>query len=166
MAVLIAGFWSWLAAAARMALSWNLVPAEAAASIEHVLGRFGVPPRLPLVPWSPRRPVPWALIDLIALVGLWFVASVIVGAVLYGAGWIERAAEMAKLSLDQHKAITTGNLAVSLIIAGIGLPLVALRSGATLRDFGWSWSRAAEDLRLGLVAFVMLAPPVYALQGL
>src|SRR5262245_19574 len=105
MAVLIASFWSWLAAAARMALSWNLVPADAATGIAQVLDRLGVSPRLPLVPWSPRRPVPWALIDLIALIGLWIVASVVVSAVLLSAGWIERSAEPHKLSLDKNEAL-------------------------------------------------------------
>src|SRR4029453_9582977 len=43
--------------------------------------------------------------------------------------------------------------------------MIALRTGATLCDFGWSWSKLRTDLRLGLIGFAMIAPPVYALQG-
>ena len=60
---------------------------------------------------------------------------------------------------EQRKSLAFGNIAVSIFIIGIGLPLVALRTSAAARDFGWSLSYAWTDLRLGLIAFVMLAPP-------
>lgn len=50
-------------------------------------------------------------------------------------------------------------------------PLVALlfvkfRSRASWFDFGFSTEQLASDVRLGLLAFVAIGPPVYALQGL
>jgi membrane protease YdiL (CAAX protease family) len=44
--------------------------------------------------------------------------------------------------------------------------LISLRLGATARDFGFSARQLWSDLKLGLTGFVMLAPPVYAIQGL
>jgi membrane protease YdiL (CAAX protease family) len=49
-----------------------------------------------------------------------------------------------------------------LVVAG---SLVALRTWATWRDFGFALRDLWRDLQLGLAAFVMLAPPVYAMQG-
>jgi membrane protease YdiL (CAAX protease family) len=55
---------------------------------------------------------------------------------------------------------------LSLGILAIGLPLIALRTGARPRDFGWPSADVLGDLRLGLIGLAMLAPPVYALQAL
>jgi membrane protease YdiL (CAAX protease family) len=74
--------------------------------------------------------------------------------------------EMADLAPGDRKTMLWGNIAVSLAIVGLGFPLIALRTGATMRDLGLSFKNVLSDLRLGLVGFVLLAPPVYALQGL
>src|SRR5262245_8444801 len=60
LAVLVAGAWAWLVAAVRAALTWGWLAPPLAASAEAALKSAGLSPRLPLVPWSPRRPVPWA----------------------------------------------------------------------------------------------------------
>jgi len=163
--VLTLGSWSWLIAAARASITWRLVPQSVAANIATALAAIGVSPRLPLVAWSARRPVPWAFFDLLALFFIWLIASVAANVVLHQSGWLP-GGDIDKLSLSERQALIVGNLAVSLVIVAMGLPLVALRSGATLRDFGWSLHEVKTDLKLGLVGFVMLAPPVYAIQGL
>jgi membrane protease YdiL (CAAX protease family) len=165
LAVLVAGGWSWLLAAVRAALTWGCVPQSLVGRVETALRSAGIPPRLPLVPWSTRRLAPWTFFDLCGLIGIYVVALVVIHTFLRQIGWLPRAEEIEEFSLDQRKVLIAGNVAVSLAIAGIGLPLIALRTGATLRDFGWSWREIAADLRLGLIGFVMLAPPVYALQG-
>jgi len=54
---------------------------------------------------------------------------------------------------------------VSLLVLAFSLPLMLLRPRTTFRDFGWSLATLVSDVRLGLIGFVMLAPPVYAIQG-
>lgn len=165
-AIVVAGTWSWIIAATKAALTWRWLPRSIASHAETALKAAGLSPRLPLIGWSDRRPVPWALIDLIGLVGLWLFASLAVSLTAHSLGWIEATSDLNELSLNQRTAVILGNVAISLFIAGAGLAIVALRTHATLRDLGWSWSDIASDLRLGLIGFVMLAPPTYALQGL
>jgi membrane protease YdiL (CAAX protease family) len=165
-AILVASLWSWLIAATKAALTWGWLPKSLAAHVENALQAAGLSPRLPLVAWTERRPVPWALIDLIGLVGLWLFASLAVSAIAHGLGWIESGSGLDDLSLEQRKGFLLANISISLLVAGGGLAVIALRTRATLRDLGWSWTEIASDVRLGLIGFVMLAPPTYALQGL
>lgn len=164
--VLTASVWSWLVAAAKAALTKGWLPQPLAVCVEAFLKSAGLSPRLPLVPWNTRRPVPWGFSDLIILLGVWIVASLIVSAMLRVMGLPEGADEMERLSLQEREAVIAGNIAVAIFILSIGLPLIALRAGASAGDFGWSWRELATNLRLGLIGFVMLAPPVYAIQGL
>lgn len=166
-AVLVLCLWAWLIAAAKAALSWNWIRGSAAAEIERFLGMLGFSPRLPLVAWSPRVAVPWAAIDLAIVVLIYMAALLAVGFSLQQLGWLpEKTTEMDKLSLDERQRFMVVNTVVSLVVCLVGMSLVAIRSGASVRDFGISWRELGSDLRLGLIGFVMLGPPVYALQGL
>lgn len=130
-----------------------------------VIARVVRKPSAPLVPWSPRRSVPWAFTDFLLLVGLWILASVVARYVLKNWVMIPAGVEMQNLPPHARPAVLIGNTAVSLAILGLGLPLIGLRTGARPRDFGFSLQHALSDLRLGLTGFILLAPPVYALQG-
>jgi membrane protease YdiL (CAAX protease family) len=159
------GSWLWLLAAVRAALTWQWLPGSAAERIAAAVAALGVSPRLPLVAWRSRGPVPWAFFDLLALVGIWLVGSLAASIILHQSGWLP-AGDVEKLSLTERQALIVGNVAIELAILAIGLPLIALRAGATLRDFGWPASDFWSDVKLGLIGFAMLAPPVYAIQGL
>jgi membrane protease YdiL (CAAX protease family) len=165
--VLLTGFWAWLIAGVRAAISWRLVGDSAATRIATFLQSRSIPPRLPLITLHPRQPVPWSAIDLLSLLGLYVLGSA-------------AAAQAADIHIDEtyfqagsfgmqltHEEllIAAGTL-TSLAILAIALPLIGFRTGATPRDFGLSPRDFAGDLRIGLIAFVMLAPPVYAVQGL
>jgi membrane protease YdiL (CAAX protease family) len=122
----------------------------------------------PLVPWRSRRPVPWAFIDLLLLVALWILASLVASSLLNewklaGGGAHAEAAEVAG---PPRQFMLLGNVFISLAILALGLPLIGYRTGASFGDFGLTTRELAADLRLGLTGFVLLAPPVYALQGL
>jgi membrane protease YdiL (CAAX protease family) len=164
--VLFAGCWAWLLALVKVALTRRWIPQPTAGSIAQSLQAIGISPELPLVSFTPRRPVPWALFDLIALLAIWLIGSAVVSVALRQLGWLGETKDVAELTLAQQQAVIVGNLAVSLLIVACGLSLIALRTGARLSDFGWSPRDIPTDIRLGLIGFVMLAPPVYAMQGL
>ena len=165
-AVVSASVWCWIVALARIALTFGWLPAPISASIENALKSQGTTPRLPLIPWSRWRPVPWTFFDLLAFLALWFMAVSAVSAVLKNSGGLPDFSDVEKLTLAQREVLTAANIVISVLIAAIGLPIVALRTGARPRDFGWSPADFLSDLRLGLIGFVMLAPPTYALQAL
>jgi len=165
-AVAIAGVWCWIVALARVGFTYNWLPQAIAGSLEDALKAMGVRPRLPLIPWSPRRLVPWAFFDLLAFLALWFLASVAVSVALKKSGGLTDLSDVEKLTLAQSALLTVANIVISGLIAAVGLPIVALRTGAKPRDFGWLPADCVSDLKLGLIGFVMLAPPTYALQAL
>ncbi len=160
---LIASCWCWLIAAARTAVTLGLIRGAAAEALGEALRPLRIPPRLPLVAWSPRRPAPWSLFDLGLLVGVWLVLQLALYAVLQAVGW--RFGEENR-TLGERQLLIVASMAMSLAIPAIGLPLIAVRTGARPRDFGLSLRELPRDVWLGLVGLAMLAPPVYALQAL
>jgi membrane protease YdiL (CAAX protease family) len=118
-----------------------------------------------LIPWSSRREVPWAFIDLIGLAAIFIAANLAIWAGLAYFGWLPSSTALKDLTLSQRGVLTLATAVLSCLVLLIGLPLVALRCGANARDFGWSANDFVGDLKLGLAAFVMLAPPVYVLQA-
>ncbi len=160
-AILVTGAYAWLIASAKAALTWQILPSSMAAPVEAALQSLSFAPRLPLIPWTPRQPVPWGLLDLIGIVGLQLIA----GTLLHEFKFIP-SGKVEDLTLPEKQSVIAWNVGLSLLLAIASVLLVMVRTRATRRDLGWSWSRIVGDIRLGLIAFVMLAPPVYALQGL
>ena len=152
-AVLVAGIWAWTLVAAKAVVAWRLVPELLAAVISRFLVSQGLTPRLPLIAWSPRRAVPWAFLDLVVLTGLYIVA----GAALHESGLIA-SGKMETLTLVQKQNVIAANLVLSLGIAAASIALTMVRCGASGSDLGWSSRMIGNDLRLGVIAFVMLAP--------
>lgn len=159
--IAVAGLYAWLVAGAKATLSWSVLPVPLASRLEALLQALGLSPRLPLVAWSQRRSVPWALVDLVVIVGLQFIA----GVVLHSAGFLPTG-EIEDLTLNDKHTLIVANAGMSIGLLAVSVLLVAVRCNARSADLGWSWRELQGDLRLGLIGFVMLAPPVYALQGL
>lgn len=116
------------------------------------------------VPWNSRRHVPWALADLFLFALVFLVASMLMGAALASLGWPLDKPD-GELTLREEQLHTLAIAVVPLVVLMAGAPLLAFRSGARTRDFGWSAGHCGDDVKLGLAAFVMLAPPVFALQA-
>jgi membrane protease YdiL (CAAX protease family) len=111
------------------------------------------------------------MLDLLLVIAVYVLASVLyvaaslaISNMLRRAGWLAGDTDPSPLVEQQSRIV--GNAVVSLLIIAATIPLLRLRRGATMRDFGWSSRNLLSDVRIGLTGFVMLAPPVYALQGL
>jgi membrane protease YdiL (CAAX protease family) len=130
-----------------------------------VLAALKVRSGLPLVEWSPRRMVPWALVDLIPCIVLYIVVSIAAAACLQLLGLLPADGREKDLSLPGKTVVIWAQIATSCALLALILPLVAWRSGASVFDLGFSLRDLWPDLKLGLIGFVMLAPPVYAIQG-
>lgn len=159
--VLLTGLWAWGVVAVKAALTWRLIPEAVAGGLGRYLNSHGLSSQLPLVAWSPRRSVPWAFLDLFLLTGLY----IVFGAALHESGFIADG-KMETLTLQQKEKVIIANLLLSVGVAVVSVAVTVVRCGANGGDLGWSVRYVGSDLRLGAIAFVMLAPPVYALQGL
>jgi membrane protease YdiL (CAAX protease family) len=60
--------------------------------------------------------------------------------------------------------LLVGNMLASLLTMGLAIGLLRLRVRASAADFGWVPEKFLADVRLGLLAFVAVAAPVYMLQ--
>ncbi|MBM4091933.1 MAG: CPBP family intramembrane metalloprotease [Planctomycetes bacterium] len=125
------------------------------------IGRWRADHRL--LAWQPRREVPWGLVDVVLAMVVLFAATFLAVALLrQGAGDIspdemrsqDRAAELLLQS------------AASVFTVFVSLAVVVLWQRATPRDMGLAWRTIGNDLRLGVIAFLLLAPPTYLLQFL
>lgn len=117
-----------------------------------------------LVPWQPRREVPWAVLDLLVVIGANLFAAALVATLLVRLGWRLEGRGTA-LAPDDLKMQALANALIPILGMAAGFAFVVFRTGATARDLGWSREHLREDLKLGLAAFVMLAPPVFAVQA-
>jgi membrane protease YdiL (CAAX protease family) len=122
--------------------------------------------RRPVLPYEPRRPVSWGLFDLL----LAFIALVLFQglAFVFLRGFLG-----VDVDLQSHEmqpatravAILASSFA-SLATALVSLSLVRFRTGAGWIDLGLDRRKVLADVKLGVVAFVMLAPPVYGIQAM
>jgi len=149
--ILAAGASCWTIAFLKVLAGSPRLPQGLTDAAAQLLVTLGYRPSLPLVDWSPRRPVPWGLVDLVGTLVLYFLGIIAI---------------RAQLPLADKAILVWANMAVSVGLLVVAGALIALRTGATWRDFGLSARELWSDVKLGAAGFVMLAPPVYALQGL
>src|SRR4051812_47712000 len=121
--------------------------------------------RQPLLRFEPRRQVPWGLVDLALVVMILFL-------VMLGSSYLLRhqfGAGAGKpenpFTLQQNMLILLADTAMKVIVMLVATPIIMLRTGSTWRDLGVAPRQAGRDILIGLAAFCMLAPIVYAIQA-
>lgn len=119
--------------------------------------------RQPGLPYEPRRAVPWTGWDLLILIGVIIAAQEIAGVTVRSALGVNRESlETTDGLLALIVASTIANLSALLIAAGY----LRIRGTVAWRDLGFDDTKLVEDVRLGIIAFYMVAVPVYMLQAL
>lgn len=115
-----------------------------------------------LVPWTPRRHVPWSFVDL--LVVILIACTLLVGMVTA----IQQARALggngagAKLHEQYLSTIAdSGWKIATMMVAGVYL---VAKASAKWQDFGIALRDLPRQVAIGVMAFVMIAPPVHALQ--
>lgn len=115
-----------------------------------------------VVPYAPRRVVPWGVAHLILLM-----AGVLL---LQSLAWLSVTAgpetQITDLSPTERLRVTSAVGLASLLATLAGAGLLVAAAGATRRDLGLpdGWTTLASDLKLGLLGFLAAALPVYAIQ--
>jgi membrane protease YdiL (CAAX protease family) len=166
-AIIIACLWSWLVLAARAAITWKLMSDQASRGAQRFIRKLGVSPGLPVIAWWPRRAVPWTIIDLVAVFGIYIFVLLLIGLTMRQFGWLPGDwSDLDTLSVVERQRLLIANGIGSILVAFGAAWLVSARGEVSLSDLGIDWRYIWTDLRLGLIGFVMLAPPVYAMQGL
>lgn len=117
----------------------------------------------PLVARQPHRPVPWGGLELLLCAAIYILVLAAASGLLrrlHGDAGEQAESDPARLA----EIITLNALAT---LAGTACAVAVLRlRGATWQDLGLARSTLLADCRLGLAAFLFIAPGVYALQFL
>jgi membrane protease YdiL (CAAX protease family) len=114
----------------------------------------------PLIPYNPRRPVPWMPLD-VGLVLAAYLLPVLAAALL--AGTTSETVNEA-LRPNEFALGLMMNAAIQVGVAAFALAVLRFRARATWIDMGLVPGKLAADVRLGLMAFLTMAVPIYALQ--
>ena len=118
---------------------------------------------LPLVDRVQRQAVPWGLIDVVITILLLFVISgLAINAVDRRFG-VTADTPPEALSLLYYRWKISSMALGSLVTLIASCGMITLRYRLSLRDSQWIFN-TWHDLRLGAAAFLLLAPPIYALQ--
>ncbi len=123
--------------------------------------------RRPLVAWSARGPVPWGLVQLIALLFAMIALQVALQTLLLGSRAVDSAGGRPQdLEADPEvmlRLMHASSTAYVLWLAGAWWFLTRWQ-GAAAEEAGWNAATLKSDLLLGAAAFAVLAPIVYGLQ--
>lgn len=116
--------------------------------------------RQPMLAPADRRPVPWGGLDVAASLAIMILAMLASFTVL---AWITGSTPpiSAESTPNELASQLVASAAASLATMGTVVVFLKVRTRATWQDLGFSSSRAAYDLLLGIAAYVMLAPIVY-----
>jgi membrane protease YdiL (CAAX protease family) len=113
---------------------------------------------------EPRQPTPWAFVDLL-LVVMAKILFEMLGVILLRGVWRIDVPEDNRTLGDHLIPLQLVYIAATLSTFAFALILVCLRTKATVTDLGLRLDRWRHDLRVGLLGFIAIAPPVYALQA-
>jgi len=138
--VVIASVWGWARALRRLRAGRSILPLE------------------------PRRPVPWGLVDLAATLFAYFAFHGIGFFILRQKLGVDLSLDLVEMSPQDRAAVVVSGTLASLAAVIVSLAAIVVRARAGWHDIGVRARHVIPDLRLGLFAFVMLAPPVYAVQ--
>ncbi len=119
----------------------------------------------PLLVFEPRRRVPWGLFDLLLvfLVMLFVVVAMQWAVAGLSGAAADGSAAQQPASAPSALAILASSMAMLLGCGGAVL-LLRFRTRATWADLGFRARDFVRDVRIGGAAFLLLAPPMYALQ--
>jgi membrane protease YdiL (CAAX protease family) len=119
----------------------------------------------PLLTREPSGYVRWGLVDFLLAFFLYFAFTAVVSpAVIELFFGVPRGRDVEALTASQRTLLLSGLAAGSLLAFLVSNLLVQVLHRCSWQDRGWVASKWRGDVRLGIVAFVMLAPPVYGLQ--
>lgn len=120
----------------------------------------------PMVPWEPRRPVPWGFFDLLIAMALVIGAAIISAKAFQVIGWLPARFDVAKATPHQTALLLLADGGSRLLVMPLLLWLIAWRTGAKLSDFGIVPGKFWYDVKLGVGAFTMLIPLVFIIQAI
>ncbi|MDZ4821582.1 MAG: CPBP family intramembrane glutamic endopeptidase [Planctomycetota bacterium] len=118
-----------------------------------------------ILPFEPRRAVPWTAIDLVLILMAQLLLGLLVMRIMQQRFDISGVPEIANLARPELLTLLWLSIGASILTVLFAVALVALRCNADRDDLGLNTKELRADLRRGVIAFVLIATLVYALQA-
>jgi membrane protease YdiL (CAAX protease family) len=119
----------------------------------------------PILEFEPREPVPWGLVDVLFTAVTLLLAQMAAYVVLWQVFDLGPLQDSDKMTPQARVVLVLAMGVAQVGTAAISFLFLGWSARARLPDFGMDARRLGPDVRTGLVAFAMLAPPVYAIQA-
>jgi membrane protease YdiL (CAAX protease family) len=126
--------------------------------------RGGVPPLSRLSRAVPQQPVPWSLVDLAVVLGFLLGVQVCVQSLVLRNLDLQAGFDLMKLEPSARVALVWGASFSTTVGTTLGLLWIRSRYLDGAQRLVGDLSRWKEDLIIGSLAFIMLAPPLLILQ--
>ncbi len=122
--------------------------------------------REPLLPYEPRRLVPWGGIDLaVVIAAIIFLQGLCLGVAVKWSG-VQMPSDWNNLDPQTRFIVLSGNLAANVLTLLVAALILFWQTDARWSDLGINLQRAPYDVRCGAIAFAAAAPAVFGLQRL
>lgn len=116
--------------------------------------------------YVPRKQVPWGLIDLGLAMLVITLTSSIAGVFLIEIGVVEQGKDVASMTPRKSAIMMLASSVAMLAGVVLSLGLICLKNRPRASDLGWSIQYISRDVWVGIVAFLLISAPVYAMQYL
>ncbi|ADB17832.1 Abortive infection protein [Pirellula staleyi DSM 6068] len=118
-----------------------------------------------ILPHTPRLPVPWGLLDLVACVLILIFFSALAIQSLISLGYLPPKVALESLDIRGQTAIIGSEGIAKLLTMVAIIGLICYRFRASAFDLGCDLKMLGHDVQLGTVAFAMIAPVIFTIQG-
>ncbi len=129
-----------------------------------LISQFASGQRRYLLPFEPRGWVGWGLFDVVIAIAMLIGLGVAAVGVLVSLGLVPEGVAAEDYSADQQAWLILGSSLATIVTTLASMTVIAIRTGFDWRGLGFSRSKIAQDIVLGIKAFGLLAGPVYLIQ--
>lgn len=126
--------------------------------------RGGVPPLSRLCRAAPQRPVPWSLVDLAVVLGFLLGVQVCVQSLVLRNLDLQAGFDLMKMEPGVRVALVWGSSFSTTVGTTLGLLWIRSRYVDGMKRLVGDLTRWKEDLIVGSLAFILMAPPLLVMQ--
>lgn len=115
---------------------------------------------------EPRQPIPWGMLDLLFVMFFLILGQGVMVLWLESQGIdLTKGVKLAELAAADQAKVILGNSVATFVSIILAVLFVKLKNRASLADLGFDFGRAPRDVLLGTFAFLLIGPPVLAIQA-
>ena len=116
------------------------------------------------VAWEQRRPARWGLLDVVLAIFLLLFCTMVAMGIVNARFGLAPGTPIENAPMPYQTWLVLAQSLASLVTMSASMLFIIARCHVSLRDLGFDRRAIWRDVRLGVAAFFLLAPPTYGLQ--